>query len=732
MLWSATRQLRALRAKQQATRTGVEERMAAYEIARHAYETAQRQERELRAMLRAAEVRTAQLLVEFHDAETQLRNAATDLGHTQSLCHALESRIAEHVRCQRSAVLLLVPPTCSPSPSSKPPLLCRTDPYSLLKTPTGEAFTYDLVELSSSLEAGMHSGEEGDDVSETEGRVGTAGAEADRGSDEGDGVDTEANELLTMPSIKSLLTEAVRDVLHGYHYTFLSTCADDCCLCCQDDNETDGVCVGAALSSSGMPAETCVQPNRHSWPCQPATLCLRILQLLQREAVRSGARALSITVAAGCVGFREAGHVCGTGSATTVASAIASSNATAACGWTDLLLPAAARHQQLTVTMEAAPSEEHEETRLPSMTAGVESFRGESASSVRADSWLDVGYMHHDSAVSPPSAPSSAAANETQLRTHVPTLEGVPVGSIEEAAFWLREAGLLATLDTSKAHKHTTGLTSSGATSVGQGDAPAATLPPSTVVLLVGVDSQDAAGKLHKSLVRIVSDPNFDPGRLAGPSPLLTSGGRSRNGDAPACCSPSIFALYMSYALGAIARTAAAKTPMARDAGLWTSYVKGECERATVSCSAELLLLRRAEVAPLTAGEIRSTTHSFSSRCPAEVCAIAAATRAHDPPPPPLDAAWVLWATLLRPVFGGNSKALWLHYTSSGSDDGGSIGSHDPAKGVSCPDGLRCPPIPRDDTAALQLSAIFCRLVRHDAVASEVSPDLARLARFRP
>ncbi|KAG5481565.1 hypothetical protein LSCM1_05589 [Leishmania martiniquensis] len=722
MISSATRQLRVLRATQHRTRMSVEERIAAYEAARHAYETAQRQEAELRAMLRAAEARTAQRLLECEDAEAELSNAAANLSHTQSLCHSLESRIAEHVRCQRSAVLLMVPPPSSLSPSSVPPVLCRMDPYSLLHTPTGEAFTYDLVELSGCTAGGMHSGEEGDEFSEEE-RGDVSGAAAQRHNNEGGDVDVDANQLFTTPSIKSLLTDAVRDVLHGYHHTFLSTSADGSCLGCQDDISASGMhAEDTAPSVSGIPPESCGHPYRHQWPGQPATLCLRLLQLLQREAARSGTRALSITLAAGCAGARDAARLCGTGAATSVASAPAA----AASVWTDLLLPAAARHQQLTVTMEATPSEDYEETVLPLTTAGVKGFYRESGSNVPGDTWLEVGHMHHDSRAVPSSAPSSATANEPQPRTHAPTLEGVPVGSIEEAAFWLREADLLATCSTSKAHEDATTLMSSSAAPVGHRDAQAA-----TVVLLVGVDSQDARGKLHKSLLRIVSDPCFDAGRLGRPRPEQMSGGKSRNGHIPLCCSPSAFALYMSHALESLARTAAAKTPNASNAGLCPASAKGEQSSATTNCPAQmLLLLLRGDVAPLTAGEIRNATHSFSSRCPAEVCAIAAADHGHASPPQ-LDAAWLLWASLLRPVFGGNSKALWLHYTTSASRGSGA-GPHVAPKGISSPDGLRCPPSPDDDTAALRLSALFCRLVRHDAVAYELSPDLARLACLRP
>ncbi|CAM37932.2 hypothetical protein, unknown function [Leishmania braziliensis MHOM/BR/75/M2904] len=742
MLLSATHQLRALRAKQHATRAVVEEHMAAYEAARYAYEAAERQEAELRVMLHTAEARTAQLLRDFYDAEAQLHNAATDLSHIQSLCHSLESRIAEHVRCQRSAVLLLVQPSSSTVPSSSP-RLCQIDPYSLLHTPTGAAFTYDLVELSTCAvagqAAGMYSDNEDHDASEPEGRSGTADAEAERNNDKGDDVVAEANALPTFPSSTSLLTDAVQDVLHGYHYTLFCTSADGCCLCCHNGNPTNKACAAIAPSISGVPAMTCRQLHKDRSTCQPANLCLRLLQLLQREAVRSGARALRITVAAGCVGGGEAAYIQRVGVTTTTAPASATARAAALCGWTDLLLPVAARHQQLTVTMEAVPSDEREEAGRLSMAADVESVQERSDSSVRASSWLDVTYTHYDrSRVLLQSTPSAAVANETPLITQVPTLEGVPVGSIEEAVFWLQEAGLLATSDTSKDPKDAATLGSSTATSTSHVDAQATTFASAVVVLLIGVDSKDAAGKLHSSLLRIVGDAHFDPGGFANATSLRKRGSRGEKSDAPVCCSPSSLALYMSHAMGAIARTAAARTPDAPGAELSIAPVNGERGSAASRCPAEMLLLQRAEVAPLAACEIRAVAHRISLHCPTEVRAIAAVTHGHAFPPLQLDAVWSLWAALLRPVFGGNSKALWLHCTSCGDcggsrrDRGDGTSSHDPAEGVSTPDDPRTWPVPRDDTAALRLCALFCRLVRHDAVASKISPDLARLARVRP
>lgn len=711
--------------------------MAAYEAARYAYEAAQRQEAELRAMLRAAEARTAQLLRDFDDAEAQLRNTTTDLSHTQSLCHSLESRIAEHVRCQRSAVLLLAPPSSSMSQSSAPPRLCHMDPYSLLHTPTGEAFTYDLVELSSCASAdqavGMFIRGESDDGSETEGR---SDAEVGGNNDEGDDIDAEANQLPSSPSITSLLTEAVRDALHGYHYTLLCTSSGGCRLCAQDENLTNKVCPATTPLTSDTPAAACGQPRKHRWTCQPASLCLRLLQLLQREAARSGTRALSITIAAGCVGEREAARIHGPGVTTRTASAEASDRAAAACGWTDLLLSAAARHQQVTVSMEAAPSQEREETALPSMTSDVRDMRGTSGSSAGAGSWLDDGCTRpNDRQSLLLSTPSAAAAKGAPLTTHTPTLEGVPVGSIEAAAFWLREVGLLSTPDTSNIPKDRVALRSSTATSTGHVDAQATTAASSVVVLLVGVDSQDATGKLHRSLLRIVSDAHFDLGCLAHARPLLKSGRGGINVDPPACCSPSTFALYMSHVLGAVARAAAAKTPDAPDTGRCGTLVSGEHDGTAASSPVPMLLLQRAEVAPLAACEIRATAQSISLQCPAEVCAIWTAARRHASSRSQLDAAWSLWAALLRPVFGGNSKALWLHCTSGGGRVGGSrgtdgsVGFHDSTESASRPDGLPSPPVPCDDAAVLRLSSLFCRLVRHDAVASEVSPDLARLVR---
>lgn len=705
--------------------------MAAYEAARNAYETAQRQEAELRAMLCAAEARAAQLLRDFDDAEAKLRNTTTDLSHTQSLCHSLESRIAEHARCQRSAVLLLAPPSSSISKRSAPPRLCHMDPYSLLHTPTGEAFAYDLVELRSCASAdqavGVLNGGESDDGSETESMNDAADAGAWGSNDGGDDVDAEANQLPSRPSITSLLTEAVRDVLHGYHYTLLFTSSDGCRLCAQYENLTNNVCPATAPSTSDVPAAACGQPHKHRRTCQPANLCLRLLQLLQREAARSGVRALSVTVAAGCVGAREAARIPGSGVTARTASAKEPNRAAATCGWTDLLLPAATRHQQLTVSMEAAPSEEREETALPSMPSDVWSMRGTSGGSAGAGSWLDAGCTHpNDRHILLPSTSSATAATGAPLTSHAPTLEGVPVSSIEAAAFWLREAGLLSTTDTSNISTDRVALKSPTTTSTERVDAQEVTADASVVVLLVGVDSQDATGKLHRSLLRIVSDTHFDPGYFAHAGPLLRSGSRGMDVDPPACCSPSTFALYMSHALGVVARAAAAKMPDAGDAGQCATQVSDEHDGTAASSPVRMLLLQGAEVAPLAACEIRAAAQSISLQWPAEVCASSPAARGHASSRSQLDAAWSLWAALLRPVFGGNSKALWLHCT-----NGDSRGFHDSAGSAPIPDGLPSPPVPRDDTAALRLGALFCRLVRHDAVASEVSPDLARLVRVR-
>ncbi|GET87667.1 hypothetical protein, unknown function [Leishmania tarentolae] len=737
MLLSATRQLRALRAKQHSTRAVVEEHMAAYEAARYAYEAAQRQESELRTTLHAAEARTAQLLRNFEDAEAQLRRATTDLSHTQSLCHSLESRIAEHAKCQRSAVLLLGPPSYPAPQASGQPQLCQMDPYSLLHTPTGEAFTYDLVELSSCASAnqavGMLGGEESDDISEAEGRTGAADSAAGLDNGEGDRIDTDVNALPPCPSMTSLLTEAVQDVLHGYHYTLVCTSSDGCCFCSQGSDATNNVCRATAPSPSDITAAACEQLHTSRQTCQPASLCLRLLQLLQGEAARSGIRALSITVSAGCVSGMEAPRMHRSGVLAGTATARESDRAAATCGWVDLLLPAAARRQQPTVSMEAAPSDEREETAWSSMAFDLKGMGGRSGVTVEASSRLDVSGTHPDGHhILLPSRPSASVAKEPPRTAHVPTLEGVPVGSIEEAAFWLREAGLLSTSDTSNTPKDREALRSSTVPSTALCDVEGTTAASPVLVLLVGVDSQDATGKLHRSLLRIISDSHFYRGYLTDTRLLLKSGSGGMNTDPPVYCFPSTFALYMSHALGVVARAAAAKMSDGSGARLCAAQVSDEHGCAAASCSAEMLLLQRAEVAPLAACEIRAAVQSISLRCPAEVCAVSTATRGHPSSRSHLDAAWPLWVSLLQPVFGGNSKALWLHCTSGGSCGDGGVEPHGSSKGASSLDGLPSRPAPRDDAEALRLSALFCRLVRHDAVASEVSPYLARLVSGHP
>ncbi|KAG5508241.1 hypothetical protein JKF63_05497 [Porcisia hertigi] len=741
MLSSATHQLRALRVMQHTKRAVVEEHMTAYDAAKHAYEMAQRQEAELRANLHAAEARTAQLRLHFDAAEAELRNATTHLSHTQLLCHSLESRIAEHVRCQRSAVLLAALPSSSISPPSRPQPLCLMDPYSLFHTAMGEAYTYDLVELgrraASCHPAGMYTGEGGDNLSEIGGREGSADVETDRGTHEGHAPDTAADDPPNSPTIESLLTDAVQDVLRGYHYTFFCTSVHGCSLCSSQGSPTRGVCLAAMSSIKSAADGVCGHPSRHHSSLHPGDLCLRLLQLLQREALRSSTRALNVTLAAGSVGRDEAART-PRGEFTTMAgSAAASPRGAAEYGWTDLLHPIAARHQQETVAMEAAPLDERFERELPSMSLDPSSMRRRSVSSIGAVSSLDGGSM--PSGVNcgrQLSRPSLGSTDERAMAMHVPTLEGVPLGSIEDAAFWLQEAGLLAAVDTFNCRLNTAALKSSTPPSSGNLGSKATT---SVVVVLVGVDTQDATGKLHKSLFRIVGDSHFDPEGFDGSRVLRKGGSRGRSVDAAACCAPSTFSLYMSHVLGALARTAASNSSGSADLELSTAQLRNNHPRASAaSFLTEMLVLQRAEIAPLSVQEVRTVAHRMSLRYPEGTCAFSRASDNYaSMPPPHIRAAWSLWATLLRSVFGGNSKALWIHCTSTGDscsnaeDRGSDIDAHDAAKAASFLGGCHSSRVQRNDTAALRLSALFCRLVRHDAVASEMSPDLARFTRIR-
>ncbi|KAK7196211.1 hypothetical protein NESM_000556400 [Novymonas esmeraldas] len=586
MLVAASQQLRAMRGTQHAARTTVEAHVAAYEAAQRAYAVAQRQETDLRALLRTAEARTAQLRRDLDVSEHHLRAAATELSRSQLLCHALEARIAEHVKCQQSAVLL--------SASSR---LCCVDPYSLLHTPTGDSFTYDLVidaleprdgdgAASDALYCGVSTDNDGEDGADEE-----TGADQDE-VDGGVSCGAEAAHLPASPTLARMLRDAVRAVLHGYHHTLL--------------------CTAAAAPHHWLPLS-----SSPTW-CQPGQLCLCVLRALQREALHHGTRALRITLAVGSLGGSAA-----------PSTPPPRTSAAAACGWTDHLLPIAVRRGQPTITVAATPLD------------------GDAAAA--------------------PMVPTGAAASAAAASTAwTPTLEGVAVSSLEEAAVWLREAGVLPT--------HST---------------PA---PPhsATLVLLVRVSSRDAAGRLHESLLRIVSDNSFS----------LSSCERAV--DTPVCAPTSTFALYMQHAMHAVARAAVAA---AGDRG----------GVAAARASAVVEAWQRVEVAPLTAGDIRAAVRGISEQCPAKAYTSAATAstacgRGDSLAPGHVAEAWLLWAALLRPVFGGGSMAVWLHHASDGTTDDDDD----------------------DDTAALRLCALFCRLVRHDAVASVMSLDLVRMARGPP
>lgn len=614
--------------------------MATYEAAVAAHARAQQREAELRALLHAAEARTRQLRQAMDGAAAHLGDATLRLGRLQYTRNALQSRLAEHMHCQRAAILL--PSTscdagddeddaaaAAAAASRLPPLrLCRVDPFSLLDTRAGEGLAVDLVDVARrpSLPAADPTG-----VALEPWRTGIYGDEADPDGDvaAGSGTDditAEVDEdgdgeveaaLPAAPTLTSLLQQVVRDVLQGYHHTCLCTTA-----AAADEPQEDG---GGA---------------------DPSALCLRLLHLLQREALRCGTRALSVTLAVGRVDA-DAGV------------------------WRDVLQPAAVRHGQLTLAVDAVPAESGDASREEDAHAfhhrrfSLSAGGGSCSSSGRAGS--------HVGAAAP-----SAAASLTRLA-------GVPVCSLEEAAYWLGEAG----------------VPSAG---------------PGGVVVVLGVDSQAAGGGLRKSLLRILVE------STAAPRGAPRSSGAAAPAPRP---SPSVFALYMRDVLEAAALAALPGPGPGLDTGAIAQYLDGAVGPA-----------------PLPAHKLRAIVAAASSGCPSKPQAQRGPLKAVRASA--WDAAWALWAALLRPVFGGNCKAVWVHHhgesglsthstasrhAHSGRAAGAMAATPTADAGAVRRRGSVACSAPSDPVDALRLCAVFCRLVRHAAVPTEVSPELVQLLR---
>ncbi|KPA76244.1 hypothetical protein ABB37_07987 [Leptomonas pyrrhocoris] len=726
--------------------------MSAFRNAEQQLHAAQRQETQLSEMLRAAQQRTVYRTREFAAAEARLREATEQLAATQSLCHYLASQIALHAKCQRSALLLTpsstsngTPPpsrTSSASdvegnrheaqlPSSREQQqqqqqqqLCWMDPYSVLHVPSGKVFSYDLVTAFGADAL--------DDPPENEGIREGEGCEDRRADDsvlcDEDGV---FDGVRTRASLVSLLKDVVHDALQGFHYTLLETRTSSTAV------YSDTLFTSTSSKRSAEGEDSCEQQTHVDTgrlPSQQSVttgqLTHRLLELLQTEAVQCGTQRLSVSFAVGRV---------------------AKSSVAAAAHIEDLLRPlvdqqnapsrgglrrsgGAARQTVSTVLMDAVMCEaEDDGERCPRGASpwrrGTVSHGTARRSSSRARFSpinANITQQHATAASKPLPAPFSCTTAATT------TLTGVQVRSLAEVDDWLERVGLppFKTDD------------SVGAWS----SAPC--------IVLVGVDSQDAAGKVHKSLLRIVSDAAFTASlpatELARGAPAKgdTASKRGASDNALHHTSPpqaltSLFGCFMLHAVAAVLRAAykpQGLTNTSEDAPALLSFAAlhegdgGDDEAPDLESFVEQLLAQPHSSPSAT--EIRAAVLSIVN-CPDEVgnhCATAAAAAAVEGrTTQDISAEWRLWAALLRPVFGGNSKALWLHTARSAADASSTDGLYKTGeRGVPFrPDKgrRRSEAAPFSADAALGLCALFCRLVRHAAVPSAVSADLDRLLR---
>lgn len=729
---AAAEQLATLQDEQHASRHVVELYMAAYEKSEVMLRAAQRRETQLTELLCTARQHTARLMRDFDDAERRLRTATEHLAATQARCHSLESQLASYVKCQRCAVLLL-PQLTTPPPAftSQPRLLssarseqettreasrqqqlCWMDPFCLLHVSSGSVLSYDLVAACDSHE----DTDVGEDAKqEHEGSTAQTMPNEELSDAEGGVVAAAAAHSQT--TITSLLRDVVHDALQGFDYTLLSTSA----------------------------ADEAASPGHSLAMTMPGPLSRRLLALLQSEAARCGTQALSVSLAIGRV----------TQSALTEAADLE-----------DVLLPflselnaAAQRGRQegkaaesvKTVLMSAVVGEDEDAEKS-------DRGRATSVNTCGSDNGSSTSrYSTHQRGASrlprfalrnpnvPPWKTSTTKEQHVVASSSTTVLTGVQVGSVAEVDEWLSKAGLLS------CDKDGAGVTS-------------------PCVVLMGVDAQDAAGKVHKALLRILSDAAFVKANTYLPSteatsqtvfsesckpvpeqPRLVSAPPSPLSP-PLPLSASLCFHVMFHAVVAVLRTvcgAHGQASTSDAASQLVSHLVALYERNTAACAVDVesvtqMLWTAPQLCP-SAAEARAVLQSIAA-CPRAVerqftsasagCVTAEVARQG------VRAMWATWVALLRPVFGGNSKAIWLHATRSSTMESaaprpGKVhrGTHEIDDGERMESRERATAVAGDDSSsslvALTLCALFCRLVRHDAVPCEVSADLARLLHER-
>jgi hypothetical protein len=768
---AAVKQLAALRDAQSAARVEVESRMTTFERAEQQLDTAQQQEAQLTEMLRAAQRRTSQLRGEFSTAEAQLREAAEHLAETQSVCHSLESQIATHVKCQRSVLLLTrpysshrLPPSAisnhhdAASSLSSPPQLCWMDPYSVLHAASGNVFTFDLV---TTVRRGGEYAHAGSAEATSEGEDDTAqGSEgSDSGGEEGRGGSSHA-------TLTSLLKDVVHDTLQGYHYTLLNTSTNDTAPCF--------AALGGGEETERKPRDGSAECPGHL-PLSPSsagelTRCL--LQQLQSEAVRCGTQSLGVSLAVGRV---------------------VESTATIPAHIEDVLLPLLSHHDTTAVT--AVTSTQRGRQRSAAVE-GVNTVRidavlrdgsegdgwGAAAAAAvaggapRSGTHDDRSASHSSSrtrfeyasvaAVPPDTTPTTSNHASLSPAPSATTLTGVQVCSMEEVDYWLEQVGLW--LSSSDSHTQDTHDEAPGSSIEARSGSPLCgsvlvdAQPTEPLVILLGVNSQDAAGKVHSSLLRVVHDAAFGVVSMSNVSSRSDAAAGATPGKRmsavvdgvkgallpPSPPAASLFYLFMLCATTAVLRAVCHAHGLAGTVEGAMELLLSQLqtwpekdEECTKSFDLEHLVAQLIE-APLcgpSTVELRTAVQSISSDPRGAACQLvpgASAVLLDIAASQQRREAWALWAALLKPVFGGNSKALWLHAactTAAAQEMPACVSSREGSRRRGSPPSCQQGKAVDDPAAAasmestLMLCTLFCRLVRHAAVACEVSADLQRL-----
>nr|ACS87850.1 conserved hypothetical protein [Angomonas deanei] len=748
---AAAEQLSLLREEQEAFRGTVEQHMTDFHHAKAARDDAVREEEALRAQLHAAQLRSAQRQRAFAAAEAVLRESAESLAALQALCHCLESQLAAQRKCQRSALILRTSKadhevsfdgregesgadvSAADEAKSGAPQLCWMDPYSALHPATGSVFTYDLVAQTNTVEACLSEGTD------------SGARRPDEQTADDDRLDDENSD--PHPSLNALLVDAVHDVLNGYNYTFLSTSASGRTAAAADNNSAEMKTSQGSTTTSTRNTVHSAELDTAEGRCGAGVLCWHVVRCLQQEAMKCGTRAFGVTLAIGCV-VRAASNGAEGYLADVLGPKVRKQNVAAAAAHRGN----EKKHLVPLVVMDAALHDDvavHEHKLPAYCQRNGSDRRSRSSSEVRFRS-LDPNRSPLSSAdkargVSsvPPSAPSTL-------------LTGVPVSSLEEVEYWLGQARLHVrdASTTTKGSRRTevdAQVNGAAAAAVDLDISEAA----SPYVVLLGVDSQDAAGRVHKSLVRIVDDNAF---KLAAsmlsvtavhectPSPHdplsahYCAAQERRIEDLHPTTPSSLFATYMHTALSLVLQkvasfSASSSSSSASSGSLFLAESSDvlDCENLVAQ-----LLLSEDNTSAVSAAAVRAAV-AQAAACPAAL---------HSD----MCAEWSLWNALLMSIFGGNTKTLWLHTADVFSDEvllrhrretksasaysegqqrgGGSARAHgeeEETEGSGSGGGVKA--THSSVEGVLRMCAFFCRAVRHDAVPCEVSADLDRILR---